>query len=314
MTNAWPRVDRHVHLEGSLNPAWVRQQAKAEGVHVPEVLESLWRKEQVPFEGFIEAFFFCCSFLKNSTAIRELFHAELGRLAPAQKGEWRGVDLWVSPHYLCRQEKLLSLDELWKGMDAGIADLAKEKVKVAVIVDAVNHFGTEHGHEVLDMVLSEKPEWVVGFSTGGLEGVPFREWAPVFERARKAGLRLAAHAGENGPGTNVRDAILEAGVSRIVHGVRAAAHPEILELLADRKIPVDICITSNHALVPDLGHHPLPELLRAGVRCGLGLDDPGVIPCTMEGEWALAKGLGLSTEELDRLATYGVEDAWCMAE
>lgn len=314
MAERLPRVDRHVHLEGSLNPAWVRQQAVDAGATVPDVLERLWRKEQVPFEGFIEAFFFGCSFLKNANAIREIFHAELARLAPSQEGEWRGVDLWVSPHYLCRQEKLLSLDQLWKGMSEGIADLAKEKVKVSVVIDAVNHFGIQHGHEVLDMVLEEKPEWVVGFSTGGLEGVPFREWAPVFERARKAGLKLAAHAGENGPGTHVRDAILDAGVSRIVHGVRSAAHPEILELLADRKIPVDICITSNYALVPDLGKHPLPELLRAGVRCGLGLDDPGVIPCDMEGEWALAKALGLRDSELEKLNQFGVEDAWSMAE
>ncbi len=103
---------------------------------------------------------------------------------------------------------------------------------MAVIIDAVNHFGIEHGHEVLDLVLPGRPSWVVGFSTGGLERVPFRQWAPVFDRARKAGLRLAAHAGENGPGTNVRDAILDAGVERIVHGVRAAAVPDIVALLA----------------------------------------------------------------------------------
>lgn len=307
-----PSVDRHAHLEGSLDAAWVRQQAAREGLSIPETLEALWRKETIPFEGFIPAFFFSCGFLRSAEAAREILRAALRRLPPPEVGMPRGIDLWVSPHYLCAHEKLLSLDDLWRGMDDGIAEARAQGVKVAVILDAVNHFGIAHGHAVLDLVLGNLPEWVIGFSTGGIEGVPFREWAEVFERARKNGLRVAAHAGENGPGTNVRDAILEAGVSRIVHGVHAAAHPEILELLADRKIPVDVCITSNRALVPDLGPHPLPQMLRAGVRCALGTDDPGVMPCTIPSEWEAAKGLGLTHEELATLRRNAVEDAWSL--
>jgi adenosine deaminase len=305
-------VDRHTHLEGSLDPAWVRAQAAREGKVPPETLEALWRRETIPFEGFIPAFFFSCGFLRSAEAAREILRAAVRRLAPAEAGEIRGLDLWVSPHYLCAHEKLLTLDQLWRGMDEGIAEARAQGVKVAVIIDAVNHFGIKHGHAVLDLVLPERPAWVVGFSTGGIEGVPFREWAQVFDRARQAGLRLAAHAGENGPGSNVREAILDAGVSRIVHGVHAATHPEILELLAERRIPVDVCITSNRALVPDLGPHPLPRMLRTGVRCALGTDDPGVMPCDIPGEWREAQGLGLTSEELAALRRHAVEDAWSL--
>lgn len=307
-----PPVDRHTHLEGSLDPAWVRAQAAREGKVPPETLEALWRRETIPFEGFIPAFFFSCGFLRSAEAAREILRAAVRRLAPAEAGEIRGLDLWVSPHYLCAHEKLLTLDQLWRGMDEGIAEARAQGVKVAVIIDAVNHFGIKHGHAVLDLVLPERPAWVVGFSTGGIEGVPFREWAQVFDRARQAGLRLAAHAGENGPGSNVREAILDAGVSRIVHGVHAATHPEILELLAERRIPVDVCITSNRALVPDLGPHPLPRMLRTGVRCALGTDDPGVMPCDIPGEWREAQGLGLTSEELAALRRHAVEDAWSL--
>ena len=307
-----PGVDRHAHLEGSLDPAWVRSQAEREGKALPGTLEALWRGETIPFEGFIPAFFFACGFLRSAEAARETLRAAVRRLAPPEDGCPRGIDLWVSPHYLCVAEKLLTLEDLWRGMDEGIAEARAQGVRVAVIIDAVNHFGIRHGHEVLDLVLGDRPEWVIGFSTGGLEGVPFRQWASVFDRARKAGLRLAAHAGENGPGENVREAILEAGVGRIVHGVHAAAHPEILELLAERKIPVDVCLTSNVALVPGLGAHPLPQMLRAGVRCALGTDDPGVMACDMSGEWATARGLGLTPEELATLRRNAVEDAWCL--
>jgi adenosine deaminase len=185
-------------------------------------------------------------------------------------------------------------------------------VEVAVIVDAVNHLGPAHGHAVLDLIEQDLPPFVVGFSTGGLERVPFREWAPVFHRARKAGLKIAAHAGENGPGANVREAILEGGVERIVHGVRAADDPALMDLLVARGIPVDVCPTSNRALIPDLGIHPLDRMLKSGVRCALGTDDPGVIPCDLEGEWNLAVDLGVDAAGLEALNRHAVEDAWCL--
>jgi adenosine deaminase len=304
-------VDRHTHLEGSLDEAWVRRQAEAEGSRPPSALEALWRHETVPFERFIKAFFFSCGFLRSAAAVRSAVQAAVGRL-PGPDGRPRGIDLWVSPHLLVKQARFITLEALWRGLDEGIADARRQGVAVTVIIDAVNHFGAEHGHEVLDLVLGGRPAWVTGFSTGGLEGVPFRDWAPVFDRARKAGLRLAAHAGENGPAANVREAILEAGVERIVHGVAAAAHPDVVELLVERRIPVDICISSNRALVPGLGDHPLPALLRAGVRCALGTDDPGIIPCTLPGEWAQARALGLTGAEMDALVRNAETDAWCL--
>jgi adenosine deaminase len=307
-----PGIDRHTHLEGSLDPAWVRQRALEEGLAPPAALEALWRGDAVPFEGFIRAFFFSCGFLRDAAAVASAIRAAVSRLPQAEPGRERGIDMWVSPHFLVKQGCFLTLDALWRGIDDGIREARAQGVRVTMIIDAVNHFGVEHGHEVLDLVLPDRPGWVTGFSTGGLEGVPFKAWAPVFERARRAGLRLAAHAGENGPAGNVRDAVLEAGVSRIVHGVRAASHPEILDLLAERRIPVDVCITSNRALVPDLGAHPLPAMLRAGVRCALGTDDPGVIPCALPGEWAQARALGLAETELESLRRHAEADAWCL--
>ncbi|HWQ10912.1 MAG TPA: hypothetical protein VN436_17445 [Holophaga sp.] len=306
-----PSVDRHVHLEGSLDPAWVRARADERGRQVPAALEALWRREVVGFDAFIEAFFFACTFIRGEEVVRETVRACVSRLG-LEGGEPRGIDLWLSPHFLVKQCAFLTLDELWRGMDGGIREARAQGVRIAVIIDAVNHFGIAHGTEVLDLVLPERPDWIVGFSTGGLERVPFREWRPVFERARKAGLRLAAHAGENGPAANVREAILDAGVERIVHGVRAIQDPAILDLLVERKIAVDTCITSNRALVPDLGPHPLPAFLAAGVRCALGTDDPGVIPCDIPWEWRQARDLGLPEEALEALKRHAVEDAWCL--
>lgn len=303
-----PLVDRHTHLEGALDPAWVRREAERRGLALPGPLEALWGGGAVPFEGFIEAFLFGASLLDSREAVRQ------GALAVARRtlaAGGSGVDLWVSPHFLVVHRAQLSLTDFWQGLDEGLSGARALGLRSCVVVDAVNHFGPRHGHAVLDLVLPELPAFVKGFSTGGLEGCPFRDWAPVFERARAAGLRLAAHAGENGPGSNVREAVLEAGVERIVHGIRA--DDDTLALLADRGIPVDVCPRSNAGLAADVRPHPLPRMLRAGVRCALGTDDPGVLPCDLATERETARDLGLDEAEMGRLLRHGAEDAWCLA-
>jgi adenosine deaminase len=308
---AHPGLDRHVHLEGSLDPAWVRAEAARRDLAVPASLEAFWRGEARPFDAFIEAYLFGAGLLDSKEAVRAAVVAAVDRLGPAPTG----FDLWVSPHFLVAWKALLSLDELWRGLEEGLAAARARGARVAVVLDAVNAFGPRHGHAVLDLVAGDLPAYVKGFSTGGLEQVPFRDWAPVFDRAARAGLRLAAHAGENGPGSNVREAVAEAGVARIVHGVRAAEDPALLDWLAERRIPVDVCLASNRVLVPEFGDpavHPLPRMLRAGVRCALGTDDPGVIPCDLGTEWAAARALGLTEAEMAELARNAAEDAWCL--
>jgi len=276
---------------------------------VPASLEALWSGGSLPFAGFIEAFLFGAALLDSREAVRDAVLAVAHR---TQAAGGSGFDLWASPHFLVVHRGQVTLGDFWRGVEDGLACAETLGLRACLVVDAVNHFGPRHGHAVLDLVLPDLPPFVRGFSTGGLEGCPFRDWAPVFDRARSAGLRIAAHAGENGPGANVREAILEGGVSRIVHGIRA--EEDTLELLAERRIPVDICPSSNRALAADVDPHPLPRMLRAGVRCALGTDDPGVIPCDLGTEAEAARGMGLAEAALDELRRHGAEDAWCLLD
>lgn len=302
-----PLIDRHTHLEGALDPAWVRRQAGCRGLALPRTLEALWSGEAVPFEGFIEAFLFGAGLLDSREAVRE---AALAAARRTQASGGAGFDLWVSPHFLVIHRGQISLDAFWRGLEEGLAEAGAMGLRSCVVIDAVNHFGPRHGHAVLDLVLPDRPAFVRGFSTGGLEGCPFRDWAPVFDRARAAGLRIAAHSGENGPGSNVREAVLEGGVARIVHGLRADA--ATLDLLAERGVPVDVCPSSNRALAADVAPHPLPRMLQAGVRCALGTDDPGLVPCDLATEAAAARAMGLDAGALAQLRRHGAEDAWCL--
>ena len=304
-----PLIDRHTHLEGGLDPGWVRVEAARRGLGLPASLEALWSGGAVPFDGFIEAFLYGASLLDSREAVREAVLAVARR---TQAAGGMGFDLWASPHFLVVHRRQIQLEAFWRGLEEGLSEIRTWGMRGCVVLDAVNHFGPKHGQAVLDLVLPELPAFVKGFSTGGLEECPFRDWAPVFDRARAAGLRIAAHAGENGPGSNVREAVLVGGVSRIVHGIRA--DDATLALLAERLIPVDVCPSSNRSLAPDVVPHPLPRMLLAGVRCALGTDDPGVVPCDLNTEITAARGLGLDDLALARLRRNGAEDAWCLAD
>jgi adenosine deaminase len=278
---------------------------------IPDCLEALWRGKAVSFASFIDSFFFVTDMLTSADAVRRAVNAVVGRIPTDGDGP-SGVDLWCSPQTLVVDRKTLKLDEFWRGVEQGIADASARGVKIIVILDAVNNFGIENGHKLLDLVANDLPSFVVGFSTGGLERVPFRQWAQVFDRARKMGLRCAAHAGENGPASNIREAIEEAHLSRIVHAVRAAEDPSILELLAEKEIAVDVCITSNLALVPELVRHPLKTMMEVGVRCALGTDDPGIISTTLGNEWQCAAKLLEDDAYMERLYQNSISDAWCL--
>jgi adenosine deaminase len=141
--------------------------------------------------------------------------------------------------------------------------------------------------------------------TGNEAEVPAEPFAEAFAIARDAGLAIGPHAGELSGPDSVRTAVDLLGATRIAHGVRAAEDPALLDVLADRGIPLDVCLTSNRVLgvVPDLARHPLPRLLAAGVRCTLGTDDPLMFGASLRDEYRVARTeCGLSDRQLAGIA------------
>jgi adenosine deaminase len=134
----------------------------------------------------------------------------------------------------------------------------------------------------------------------------FKAW---FARARRAGYWTVAHAGETGGAEHVWQAVMDLGVRRVQHGVRAVEDPSVLRLLAERQICCDICLTSNECLkvVPSVAAHPLRRFLEAGVPVTLSSDDPPFFGTELTREWQRAREeLGLSRRELWELNLNGL--------
>src|SRR5262249_6114364 len=142
-------------------------------------------------------------------------------------------------------------------------------------------------------------------------------FAPYFERARAVGLRSAPHGGEHaGPGS-VWGALRALGAERIGHGVRAIEDPALVAHLAERRIAVEVCPTSNICLgvYPSLAEHPLRRLHDAGVLVTINSDDPALFGTTLNDEVALLpSAFGFELETIDEILLNGVRASFLPAD
>ena len=157
---------------------------------------------------------------------------------------------------------------------------------------------------------SRSPGWRPSASASGVVGIdlagneaefPSDPFHGIFREARQAGLHTSVHAGEWGPAANVRQAIEELGAERIAHGVRVMDDPSVVALARERRIPFEVCVTSNYqsGVVPDPGTHPLPRMLEAGLVVTVNTDDPSVSRITLSDEYhVFCEDLHLSLDAL----------------
>jgi aminodeoxyfutalosine deaminase len=158
---------------------------------------------------------------------------------------------------------------------------------------------------VFDFAAEHINDGVVAIGLGGFEAEGPAHWfRDLYAQARGRGLRLTCHAGETTGPESVWDA-LSIGAERIGHGIRAIEDARLLEHLRDRRIPLEVCITSNlrTGAVASLKEHPVRKLFDAGVPVILNTDDPALFECTLESEYALAaREFGFAQSQLDELA------------
>jgi adenosine deaminase len=185
-------------------------------------------------------------------------------------------------------------------IEAVLAGLTAAPLRAVAIVCAMRQHSVEENVALAREAGHFAGRGVVGFDLAGDEvRFPAAPQRPAFDAARASGLRLTCHAGEAGEPSSVEEA-LGLGVERIAHGVIGARDPRIVERVRSEGLVLDLCPTANWKCkaVPSLAEHPLPRLIRAGVRCTISTDSRTVAGTTLSHEFELASGMGLSDEEL----------------
>ncbi|HKW59314.1 MAG TPA: adenosine deaminase family protein [Candidatus Dormibacteraeota bacterium] len=193
----------------------------------------------------------------------------------------------------------LSVEQVLRAVLSG---LAAAPLQAVAIVCAMRQHAPEENVELARVAGAFAGRGVVGFDLAGDEArYPAAPHRPAFEAARAAGLRLTCHAGEAGEPSSVEEA-LDLGVERIAHGVIGAREPRIVERIRAEGVVLDMCPTANWKCkaVPAMAVHPLPGLVRAGVRCTISSDSRTVADTTLTHEFDLMSAAGMTDDELRR--------------
>jgi adenosine deaminase len=198
-------------------------------------------------------------------------------------------------------------------IDAVIEGVAEARslvpLPVGLIGILVRHLGPDSALPQLNCILRRSEHFCAIDIAGDEAGYAARPFAPAFNRAREAGLRLTAHAGEAAGPESVWDAIRHLGAERIGHGVRAAEDPRLMNHLAEHRITLEVSLTSNVQTrsTPSYEEHPLRTMLHNGVPVTLSTDDPRVSSTTLSHEYDLAAALaGLTDDDLTAVAQHSL--------
>lgn len=313
----WPKSELHLHLEGSIQPETVVELAARHGERLA-AQEVAARYEYANFRGFLDAFKWVTSLLRES----EDYALIARRLVEDLRREnviYAEITLSVGVMLLRGQEVAANFAAL---RDAA-ARAGESSVRVQWVFDATRQFGAEKAMEVARLAAQHRGEGVVAFGLGGDElAVPAEEFRGVYDYARAAGLHALVHAGEIGGADEVRRAVEVLGAERIGHGIAAVGDPAVMALLAERRIPLEICPTSNlrtGALErlrgggADRRTHPVAELFRAGVPVTLATDDPAMFQTELHREYVAAADAGLDVQQLARINEEGFAAAFLPA-
>lgn len=313
--DALPKSELHLHLEGSIQPATACILMARHGVKVTED-EVRQRYAFRNFPEFLETFKWLTSFLREPEDYA-LIARDLGEQLLAQNVVYAEVTLSVGVMLLRKQQPAANFDALLRAVEP----FERRGLRFRWVFDAVRQFGAQAAMAVVDAAKSCASKEIVAFGTGGDElQVPTAAFRGVYDRAAELGLHRLIHAGEIGGPEKIREAIELLQVERIGHGIAAFKDPALMDLLAERKIPLEICPQSNvktGALARQLAHdnaqiedHPLPKLFRHGIPVVLSTDDPALFDTTLPNEYANAARMDLQENELEQICQMGFQYAF----
>jgi aminodeoxyfutalosine deaminase len=309
--HALPKVELHVHLEGTFRPATLLGLARRHGVHLPaDDEEGLGRWFRYRgFEHFVEVYLACSSCLLDPEDFHRLgldFLEEQSR----QNVLWSEVHFTVSTHLARGLEGEAIAEALAAASAEGERRLG---TSVRWIPDVVRNMPAARAEATLGWALENRARGVVALGAAGIEAAGNAVCRGPFEEAARQGLRRSVHAGEQCGPDSVRAAIDELGAERVGHGIRAVGDPALVRRLVESGVPLEVCPTSNVrlGLVDSMASHPFEALRAAGVEVSVGSDDPPFFGTTLEDEYlALARAFDYSFDQLADLARAGLRHAF----
>ncbi|HEY3803696.1 MAG TPA: adenosine deaminase [Kofleriaceae bacterium] len=306
-----PKVELHLHIEGTLEPELMFRLAQKHGAKLPyqNVDEVRAAYKFGDLQSFLDLYYAGCAVLRDRADFAELARAYFARAAAD------GVvhaELFFDPQ--SHTARGIGMDVVIGGLTDAMAEArARHGITSELILCFLRHLSEDEALATLDAALPFRDRFIgVGLDSGE-RGNPPSKFARVFAKARALGLHAVAHAGEEGPASYIREALALLGAERIDHGVRCDEDPALVHELALAQIPLTVCPLSNKALcvTPDLRTHNFARLLRAGVAVTIHSDDPAYFGGYIGDNYrAIADATELTFEELVLCAENAVRAAF----
>ncbi|MDR9826352.1 adenosine deaminase [Vibrio sp. FNV 38] len=316
ITKSLPLTDLHRHLDGNIRTQTILELGQQFGMDLPgHDIESLTPHVQIveaepSLVAFLSKLDWGVAVLGDLDACRRVAYENVEDALNAQIDY---AELRFSPYYMAMKHNLPIagvVEAVVDGVQAGVRDFG---VKANLIGIMSRTFGTQACQQELDGILAHRDHIVAVDLAGDELGQPGDRFITHFNQVRDAGLNVTVHAGEAAGAESMWQAIQELGATRIGHGVKAIHDPKLMDYLAENRIGIESCLTSNiqTSTIESLENHPLKTFLDYGVMACINTDDPAVegIELPFEYEVAAPKA-GLSIEQIRQAQINGLELAF----
>jgi adenosine deaminase len=310
-----PKAELHCHLDGSVRPQTLLDLAREQGITMPRadaaaLREYMTVRDARNLEDYLARFETTLSVMQRAEAIERIAF-ELA--ADAHRDGVLYIEVRFAPVLNVRQG--LQLHEVVEAAIKGLGRAERELGIVGrVIVTALRNLDSGVSLELARLAVAYKDRGVAGFDlAGGEAGNPASKHARAFEYARMHDMACTCHAGEGDGGQSVREAVHVCGAHRIGHGTRLFEDTSLLDYVNDRRIPIEICITSNvqTRAASTYETHPVRRYFDAGLNVVLNTDNRLMSDTTLTDEYVhAASHLGFTFDELATMAMNGFESAF----
>jgi adenosine deaminase len=284
-----PKVELHVHLEGSVQPRTLLRLANRHNISLPA--DNIAGLQQ--WYTFRDFYHFIEIYMKISSCLRTAEDIELiTREFLVGQAEQNVVysEVTFTPYNQYFNNGLgfhEQMDAVNRAREWGERTLG---VRMGIIMDIPRLIPPSEGDRIAGWALERYGDGLIAFGLGGAEvGNPPQKFQSAFDRVRGAGIPCILHAGENDGPESIWNALKVADSQRIGHGVRAVEDPALLDYLRDHQIPLEVCPSSNICLkvFPSIEEHSLPQLLAHGLYITINSDDPPMFNTTLTNEYLL---------------------------
>ncbi len=311
-----PKVDLHVHLDGSMRVSTIFDLAKKQGVKLPAENEADLKKIVCcddtcsSLEEYLQGFGVTLSVLQTEEG---LFRAAYELAEDAAEENIRYMEVRYSP--ILHTEKGLKLTQISNAVIDGLAEAEKKfNIKTGVIICGIRHMDATTSLKLAELAIAFKNKGVLGFDLAGAEyNHPAKEHQEAFNLALRNNLNITIHAGEAYGPESIHQALHYCGTHRIGHGTRLIEDGELLNYVNDHRIPMEICLLSNlHTkAVTKLKNHPIDFYWEYGLRVTINTDNRLISNTTLTDEYMLAiELLDLSYEDVKNLIINGFKSSF----